>query len=272
MWRERFDRYWRGLVLSGLGIAGVAWLAATGRLGWYVHPRYFWFTVTLCGIAAVALIAAVPALRTLPTADEDHAPHSDPRGRPRRTLWSIGSVTLVAAAAAALLVVPPTTLSTAAAQQRQVNSGAVSGGAAGGAAGGVSTQTDADLDARDWAMVLRQGGGSAAEGRTASFIGFVLPGDSNSRERAVSVADKTNTGASDVFFAARFVVSCCAVDAQPLGVPVLSPGWQETHPEGAWVEVTGVFVANPDVTSAHPVVLRPYEITAIDEPRDPYVY
>ncbi|MEV8337287.1 TIGR03943 family protein [Leucobacter sp. NPDC077196] len=267
MWREQFDRYWRGLLLSGIGIAAIAWLAATGRLGWYVHPRYFWFTVTLCAIAAVALCAAVPALRRTPResaaidavhdadVDHHHSPGPEParpaRAALMRVLPVIGGVLLIASTAAALLVAPPTTLSVATAQQRQVNTG---GGPAGDAA---AAGEDADHDARDWALLLRQGGGALVEARTAEFIGFVLPG-----------AD----GSSDIFFAARFVVSCCAVDAQPLGVPVLSPDWQADHSEGSWVAVEGVFVANPDVTSDQPVVLRPFTITPIDEPNDPYVY
>ncbi|SDQ54261.1 TIGR03943 family putative permease subunit [Leucobacter chromiiresistens] len=248
MWRERFDRYWRGIILSGLGIAAILWLAATGRLGWYVHPRYFWFTVSLCAIAAIALCAAVPALRRAERSDA----HDGSAPRPlRRALSLAGAVLLVGATAAALLVAPPTTLSVATAQQRQVNAG--SGPAGDAPAAGA----DADRDAHDWAMLLRQGGGAEAEGRTARFIGFVLPSPG---------------GEPDLFTAARFVVSCCAVDAQPLGVPVLAPGWAGEHPEGSWVEVEGVFVANPDVTSDQPVVLRPFAVTAIDEPEDPYVY
>ena len=265
MWRERFDRYWRGLVLSGIGIAGIVWLAATGRLGWYVHPRYFWFTVILCGIAALALIAAAPVLlrqaRSGDRADQDHAsdaPHTHDthdtqqrfRGHGRQLRAAAAAILLVSGTAAALLIAPPTTLSAAMAEQRQVNAG-------GGPAGVVAAGADADRDARDWAMLLKQGGGAQAEGRTADFIGFVLPGPDPD---------------GDLFFAARFVVSCCAVDAQPLGVPILSPGWQQAHAAGSWARVSGVFIQSPDVTSDHPVVLRPYEITPIDEPDDPYVY
>ncbi|WP_336661469.1 TIGR03943 family putative permease subunit [Leucobacter sp. USHLN154] len=263
MSREQFDRYWRGLVLSGLGIAAIMWLASTGRLGWYVHPRYFWFTVTICGIAAIALCAAVPVLHRASRAaraedhdhEHDHGPDAPPararRSPVQRALPSIGAALLIASTAAALLIAPPTTLSVAAAQQRQVNSGS------GPADGSPVTGEDADRDARDWAMLLRQGGGAEAQGRTANFIGFVLPG-----------IDEPG----DVFFAARFVVSCCAVDAQPLGVPVLMPGWERDHREGTWVQVEGVFVANPDVASDQPVVLRPFSVTPIDEPEDPYVY
>ena len=250
-------------MLSGFGIASIAWLAATGRLGWYVHPRYFWFTVTLCGIAAIALCAAVPALHRATREPDagahghDHdlghdAPPSPARRSPlARAVPAAGAILLVVATAAALLVVPPTTLSLATAQQRQVHTGTGPSGSA------PLIGEDADRDARDWAMLLRQAGGAQAEGRTASFIGFVLP-----------AADASE----DVFFAARFVVSCCAVDAQPLGVPVLSPDWGRDHVEGSWVEVEGVFVANPDVTSDQPIVLRPFSITPIDEPDDPYVY
>lgn len=260
---DRFAKYWRGLLLSGIGIAAVAWLAATGRLSWYVHPRYLWFTVSLSAIAAIALIAAVPVVRRArdqhehahgPAHNEPHT-HGDPaapapRRTARRLIHTTGAALLVGGTAAALLIAPPTTLSAATAQQREVNAG-------GGGGTADMNAADEDRDARDWAMLLRQNGGAEAEGRTARFIGFVLAGPDSQ---------------ADLFYASRFVVSCCAVDAQPLGVPVLAPGWAQDHPAGSWVEVEGAFVPNPDVTSDQPVVLRPYSVTAIAEPDDPYVY
>ncbi|WP_336658646.1 TIGR03943 family putative permease subunit [Leucobacter sp. USHLN153] len=257
--------------MSGFGIAAVLWFAVTGRLSWYVHPRYLWFTVALCALAAVALIAAVPAVlraqRDEQAADQHGAEHASPQGveresdrRGARVARATAAVLLVGGSAGALLIAPPATLSATAALQRDA-AGSAGGGVSGAGPGSGGSDSaaahpdDAELDARDWAMLLRQNAGAGVEGRTASFIGFVLPGSS-----------------ADLFTAARFVVSCCAVDAQPLGVPVLSPAWEDDHAAGSWVEVEGVFIANPDVASDQPVVLRPFEVTAIDAPKDPYVY
>jgi uncharacterized membrane protein YcgQ (UPF0703/DUF1980 family) len=67
-------------------------------------------------------------------------------------------------------------------------------------------------------------------------------------------------------------VTCCAVDAQPLGVPVLLPGWQDRFAADDWVEVTGGFSPNPDPSAAEPLVLVPDTIEKIDQPAQPYVY
>ena len=80
------------------------------------------------------------------------------------------------------------------------------------------------------------------------------------------------TDPADGFYVTRFLITCCAVDAQPIGVLVRLPGWQERFAEGRWVRVSGAFAANPDVESPEPVVLTSVTVTGIATPRDPYVY
>ncbi|UOQ58190.1 TIGR03943 family protein [Leucobacter allii] len=283
MSRSTGSRLWIGPVLGMIGIAAVLWLAATGRLGWYIHPRYAAFTVTMCAVAALGLAGAASLLiertRNGPGREADAgraggtvAASVDRHGRPARRarLAEQGGWLLVALACAGLLIAPPATLSTALAQQRQLAEGtsATSLPAAPGGPGTAPAEAAGDGDAadgdaptvRDWAGMLRQNGGVALEGRRATISGFVL-------------ADGTDAGSAAAEFAvARFAVSCCAVDAQPVGVPVALAGWADRYAEGSWVRVAGVFVANPDPTSPNAVVLRPAEITEIDAPEDPYVY
>ena len=54
----RFRRPPVGLVLSLVGIVATGWLAATGQLGLYIHPRYFVFTTVVAGLALIATVAA----------------------------------------------------------------------------------------------------------------------------------------------------------------------------------------------------------------------
>ncbi|RIJ09651.1 TIGR03943 family protein, partial [Clavibacter nebraskensis] len=76
----------------------------------------------------------------------------------------------------------------------------------------------------------------------------------------------------DVFYVTRFVVTCCAVDAQPVGVPVYQPGWRSTLQTDEWVRVTGPFASNPSAKSRQPLAVMPQGVEQVDQPADPYVY
>ncbi|MCM6761820.1 TIGR03943 family protein [Rathayibacter sp. ZW T2_19] len=260
---ERLLTRWKGVVLSVIGVVSTLWLAATGRLGLYIHPRYFEFTVILAVIAAVLLVLA---FAIVPGADEsdgasveesdahghlhDHAP-----GHPWRARSAVlGSVAIIVTAGVALLVVPPAALTAGTATQREVNTSAVDTTAVVAA----PTGDYASFSVRDWAALLRSGASEQfLAGTTATVSGFVTP-DADDPE--------------NVFYVARFVVTCCAVDAQPVGVPIYEPGWADTYTEGQWLEVSGGFAANASVTSAEAVVLEPSSVAEIDEPAMPYVY
>jgi uncharacterized repeat protein (TIGR03943 family) len=271
---ERLLARWKGVVLSLIGVVSTLWLAATGRLGLYIHPRYFEFSVILAAVAAVLLICAfaiVPGAEEEDGHDghdghghadaghdddhaEDHLHEHDPRRRWRAGLAALGSLAVIACAAVALLVVPPAALTASTATQREVNTSAVDASVTAQA----PTGDTASFTVRDWATLLRQGASEQfLAGRTATVSGFVTP----------DASDPEN-----VFYVARFIVTCCAVDAQPVGVPIHQPGWADTYAEGEWLEVTGGFGANPSVTSAEAVVLEPDVVTPIDEPAMPYVY
>jgi uncharacterized repeat protein (TIGR03943 family) len=241
----RLVRRWQGVLLSLVGVAATLWLGATGRLGLYIHPRYFVFTMVLAVIAAVLLIAAFAVLP-----DEHEHDHEE-----RRPVWpAVGGAMIVLGAVVALLIVPPATLTTATAAQREVNASAVDASVTAAA----PTGDYAAFTVRDWATLLRQGASEQfLADKTASVSGFVTP----------DASDPEN-----VFYVARFVVTCCAVDAQPVGVPIHQPGWQDAYEVDSWLEVTGGFGANPSVLSAEAIVLQPDTVTAIDEPAMPYVY
>ncbi|NQX28445.1 TIGR03943 family protein [Microbacteriaceae bacterium VKM Ac-2854] len=240
---SRLVRRWQGVLLSLVGVAATLWLGATGRLGLYIHPRYFVFTMVLALIAAVILIAAFAVL-------PDEHEHDQ-----KRSVWpAVGGAAIVLGSVAALLVVPPATLTTATAAQREVNTSAVDASVAAAA----PTGDYADFTVRDWATLLRQGASEQfLADKTAAVSGFVTP----------DARDPDN-----VFYVARFVVTCCAVDAQPVGVPIHQPGWQDVYAVDSWLEVSGGFGSNPSVLSTEPIVLVPDTVTAIDEPAMPYVY
>ena len=68
----------------------------------------------------------------------------------------------------------------------------------------------------------------------------------------------------------RFVISCCAADAQPAAV-LLTGEMTTNWTKDAWVRATGKFTLRPD--SPQPVpVLDLGTLTPIQNPRDPYLY
>jgi putative membrane protein len=181
------------------------------------------------------------------------------RAARRTALGLTGSAVLLVIAAVSVLAVPPATLTSATATQREVNSGGLdTTAAADQAATLVGTGDYERLSVKEWVSLLAQSDDPALyTAKTAKVTGFVLP----------DADDPDN-----IFYVARFVVTCCAVDAQPIGVPVYQPGWSSNYSTDEWVEVTGSFRANPSATSKDSLAIEPASIEPVDQPSDPYVY
>lgn len=281
--RERIG-LWQGLVLAGVLVGATLWLGATGRLALYIHPRYVEFTMIMAAVAAAFVVAGVAFAwaRGRDAAHHGHAHDHDhdhdhgalrgesaehgPAGaadaRRRRGRFATagavaGSVAVAAATVLALVIVPPATLTSATAADRDMNAGAPV------LADDELISVGADFSSftvKDWASVLGQiSSPEFFEGATVEAVGFVTP----------DTADPEN-----VYFVSRFIVTCCAADAQPVGVPVHDPGWAATLAESEWVRVSGPLVANPGagVQGAPPIVVDPTEVEVVEEPADPYVH
>ena len=259
-----------GVLLVVLGVATLA-LAGSGRLTLYVHPRYVVLSVVL---ATVALTVATTGLvlrpaalahatgadaRAVPDEHSHEHPQNLPPARVRRPLpvrarlAAAGRVLLLAAVIDAVLVVPPATLSTALTQDRGL---ATDGRALEDAPSddlvGADTST---FTLRDWAALLQQNDPDAVAGRSADLTGYVL-----------------DRGQDDSFVLARLMISCCAVDAQPIGVPVRRPGWRTELKPGTWIQVQGSFADNAGSDDANPTVMVPTSVVAVPEPKNPYVF
>lgn len=253
-YRRILDR-WLGVLLSIIGVVATLWLGVTGRLALYIHPRYFEFTIIMAVIAGVLALAAFVVVPDGHGHAEGHG-HADAGKRHWRWLGAAGSTLIAAAAVVGLLVLPPSTLSSATVTQRDLN----------GSASTLSRDEAVELvgadyttfTMKDWISLLRQGvGEDVLAGKTATVTGFVTPDESDPE---------------NVFFAARFVVTCCAVDAQPIGLPVYSPGWQDRFETDSWVTVSGGFRTNPSQIGNEVLVMVPDAIAPVPEPDSPYVY
>lgn len=269
---------WLGAGLILVMSVCALWLAVTGQLAIYVNPGNTPFIVTMSAIAIVASVAVLARPRSAPEHEHGLAhehPHArdllheidgstsalagDPRPARRVLSGVLGAATAAfcVAFAVAFLVLPPRALSASVAQIRDVNSAGLLTKPVDQT---VQLAADADYSTyglREWAALLRQS--THPESLIATpftGIGFIT---------ASSESD-------DSFVLTRFVVSHCAIDAQPVGVTVYSPGWTDRFDVGSWVTVDGAFAIAPDASAGSPVSVAPTSVESTPEPDVPYEY
>ncbi len=225
-----------GLLLALLSSVAICWLGVTGRLNLYIHPRYNLFTIVMAGLAVVATVAAWVARGR--------------RGGGGGRSWA--AIVAAAAMMVALFVVPPSTLTASSAQQRSPNSGSDADTTR------LAGASPASFRLRDWAdLVLNPDSAARYAGQQVKLTGFVAPTD-----------DKR----SDVFYVAKFVVTCCTVDARPALVPVSKPDWAKSYKADQWVEVTGRMMPVEGAPGGAVLVIRPTGIHPVPAPEIPYEY
>ena len=239
-------------MLVATAVVATLWLAASNQLILYIHPRYVVFTVIMAVIALGVIVASVIA--------KPAHEHDDPDS-PRQKVVSIAALATSLVLGIGLVAVPPAVLTSSTVAQRDINSAGVGADVTSvdDAAAGPDSAS-ADFTVLDWASLLRQTSDLAFyDAKPVDIVGFVTEDPDDPQ---------------NVFYVSRFVITCCAVDAQPVGVPVYAPDWRETYSPDDWVEVTGTFGANPSNKSTQPIAVQPGDagISAIDEPGDPYLF
>lgn len=224
------------------------WLAWQEMLGFYIHPRYNVFTIVMAVVGLVLLvIASVTSAKS-----HNHSGHRHSRG-PTVLEWL--SLSMVAALVVLAIVLPPTTLSSYTAENRSFGTVATSA-AVDVANSDTPTAGFENLTVRDWASLLIQTQDPGFfRGKPFQALGTI-----------------TDSGDPDVFFLTRFVVTCCAVDAQPVSVPVYFPDWREELSPDEWVVVTGGFQVLPQVAEPGNLAVVPLEIVEGEVPREPYLF
>jgi putative membrane protein len=232
-----------GLLLAAVMTAVTIWLFLTNQLSLYINPHYNVFALLMAGLSVVGIGAS----------SFSHHSHQEPL---RMKTLSIALGLVACVLVCSFLVLKPASLSSSTALQRGINSGGLDLTTLTTDISGFGATNYAQFDIRDWASILGQTSNiSFYNGKTANLLGFVSPTTSNS---------------PTVFMVSRFYITCCAMDAQPYGVPIYLPHWSSSYPTNSWVSVTGAFRINPDTASAQHIVLVPSKINAVPEPQDPY--
>jgi uncharacterized repeat protein (TIGR03943 family) len=219
------------------------------QLALYTNPRYVWFTAIFNAISAVA--CAVGIILTAWRMGRGSIGGLVVPWRPSFTLL-VAALVLVAAYA-----LPARTLSSDIASQRTANFNNTPTQTSGSGNTLALFGTDTTrLTIADWASAFNlKTNANFYAGKKVDLVGFVF---------------HPKGTPSDVFYVSRFRMTCCAVDAQPIGVPVYSPGWREKFEEDSWVRVTGSFTET-DQDIAEPAIVTPQSIERTDQPANPYV-
>ena len=221
-------------------LAGCLLLAALNSdLTLYIHPRYITFTTVSVGIGFVLLLLGFRA-STQKQLDTIY-----------RSTVSTLPVLIVTTCA---IVLAPASLSQSLASSRSSVS----------QQNNVDQTTHSTLDSfssdltrfsiADWNNLLAAAPSSDdIENKQANVEGFLYRGDNNQ------------------LFVARFRLTCCAVDATPLAIPLVESDELTSLELGQWVSLEGSFTATSD-NADHPWQLQTSSVQSIEEPDDPYVF
>jgi putative membrane protein len=224
------------------------------QLTLYIHPRYILFTAAFNVLSLVACsVGFILTAWRMGSNSTTSAVANRLSWRPSITVLVAGLV-LVAAYS-----LPARTLTSGTADQRSDNFNNDTQAQPSGTANTTLALFEVDtsqLSIADWVSAFNmKTSASFYEGKKVDVVGFVFHPKGTPQ---------------DVFYVSRFRITCCSVDAQPLGVPVYSPGWQEEFEEDSWVHVTGSFTET-DQDIAEPAIIEPQSIEPTDQPANPYI-
>ena len=153
------------------------------------------------------------------------------------------------------LLVPPRPLGAAAMVNRDVSIESLTSAAA-PESNTILAKPKGDRNVLDWLIDFRTAKDPTLfEGEEAKVIGFVY---------------RDERFAGEEFMVSRFVLSCCAADASPLGLIVRWPEGS-TLADDEWVEVKGYFEAGRFAGEEMPILIAE-SVTSTAIPERPYLY
>ena len=225
--------------------------AVTGEYKLLIHPNYFWLmVVTGIFLLLISIVRSILFVRSSNYAS-DSSQHL--------TLFPAKfSRTLLLGVAIAGLIISPNVLTSKIALQRGVTENLPLTHSQ--PESFVATIKPEERSIIDWVRTLNAyPEPDAYQGQPAKVTGFVL---------------HLPELPENYFLLSRFIVTCCAVDAYPIGIPVQLQGNSSIYPSDIWLEITGtmatVNLPSKNHQNQRKLVLVPTEIKQIPTPKDPY--
>jgi putative membrane protein len=263
-WRLNSAQQKKLLFLSWLdGLALLAWgilllkYTFTGQYKLLIHPNYYGLVL---GSGIVLIILSVIKIKSnLNTSQQNNR-------EPHISLFAPGlSSSILLIVAIAGLLIPPKVLTSQTAIKRGVGDlplTTIQPQA-------FSTATKpAERSLIEWVRTINAyPEPDAYSGQPANVTGFVL--------HLPELPD-------NYLMLSRFVITCCAVDAYPIGIPIKLETSRNQYPVDSWLKVRGIAIAetlpvkdrveSQTITQQRSVVLEAQSIETIPTPSDPYSY
>ncbi|MCG3207089.1 MAG: putative two-component membrane permease complex subunit SMU_746c [Anaerolineae bacterium] len=232
----------KALALMGMGLF-LYFRFFSGSLLFYINERFIWLTF----LAALGLVLVGASYRYRPH-------HAHPADHQHGQL-SWAGLLLVFSPVILGLIVPPKPLGAAAMSNRDVSlKSLTSAGAPTNST--VLSKPRGEKNILDWVVEFQSAKDPAAfAGQEAKVTGFVY---------------RDERFAPNEFMVSRFVVSCCAADAAPIGLVVRAENGSDFASD-AWVEVTGQFTPGQFAGESLPL-LAAASVSPTDVPEQPYLY
>lgn len=213
-----------------------------GHLTLYIHPRYVLFTIIMnCISLAIAGIVVITIIT--------RKIHTKSAGN------SLGVPSFIAILLAFLvlagLIFPAKSLSSTTVNQRTITKNT----------DGAPVCPDIDESSppkefQDWDRLLNDCDEPLKyQGHSVIIEGFVY--------------DSHGLNTADTFSLARFKISCCAVDAQPMLLTIAEQNWASNFKPNQWLHVEGS-VQPKWVNGKLTAIIEPKNIKKIPQPQDPY--
>lgn len=228
----------------------------TGTLLYYISERFAW--LTLFAAIGFIVVGASYRYRAAQTGHHEHdhggdSQHEHAGHEHGKLSW--GGLLLVALPVILGLVVPPKPLGAAAMSNREISVGSVSSATAPTTSQLIS-RPSTEKNVLDWLIDFRLSQDPATfADQEARVIGFVY---------------RDERFGDDKFMVSRFIISCCAADAAPLGLVV---HWPETASLATdqWVEVSGRFQPGEFDNEQMPILMA-NKVAPTNVPDQPYLY
>ncbi|MEJ2150411.1 MAG: TIGR03943 family protein [Chloroflexota bacterium] len=252
----RYDRL-KALVLILLAIFFAEKLVS-GRLYYYIGPRFGWLSVVAVGLFIILAGGYNPPKRAEgehepaehPDHTDDHEHHDHDHGKP--TLWPIGVVALPLILGV-LVPARPLGASAVSVSNRGVSTDFV---ASAESSESTLSVVASERNVLDWVQAFAANPDPASlAGQQADVVGFVY--------RDIRFAN-------DQFMVARFTITCCVADASAIGLLVQADDASQFASD-SWVRVAGTFGEGQLDGEALPVLLAD-QITPVQPPEQPYLY
>ena len=223
------------------------WL--TGKLYLLIHPDFFWLVV----VAGIALLI-IGFSKGLQLWKNRHRPQISNPGHINLFPPGWGSFLLLTTAILGLMITPRVFASQTALDRGVTES---TGASRAQPQAFRATVRPEERSLVDWVRTLNvYPEPDAYTGQKAKVQGFVIHQPNVSEE---------------YIFLARFVLSCCAADAYPVGLPVQISGTRQQYPPDTWLEVEGQMTTQT-VAEKRQLTIKANSLKKIPQPQNPYSY